>query len=115
MYMSETSKKKYDELKDILKSVHSDSAKYNGKENLIRLIDSIIDDDTEDLKESLDTLHYIITTLVQATSVSADTVEMAHKSLKVLEDDAKEGSLKIAELEKQIMLIHLVMNWAYIN
>ena len=103
MYMSETSKKKYEELKDILKSMHSDTAKYNGKENLIRLIDSIIDDDTEDLKESLDTLHYIITTLVQATSVSADTVEMAHKSLKVLEENAKEGSLKIAELEKQII------------
>ena len=28
---------------------------------------------------------------------------MAHKSLKVSEENAKEGSLKIAELEKQII------------
>ena len=110
MYMSETSKKKYDELKDILKSVHSDTAKYNSKEELIRLIDSIIDDDTEDLKESLDTLHYIITTLVQATSVSADTVEMAHKSLKVLEEKRGLGDLEEYELKNQIKITHRVMN-----
>ena len=35
---------------------------------------------------------------------------MAHKSLKVSEENAKEGSLRIAELEKQIYYLYLVMN-----
>ena len=103
MYMSETSKKKYDELKEILLKAHDGNTKFGDKMKLVSLIDSIDTDETETLEESLDVLHYIVITLLQTVSVNGDLLGRAHRHSTALGDHVKSSGMRIAELEKQMI------------